>query len=58
MNKEKLLNAISNIITYTIYLFLLTSLATTLNGQNTYHQKERMEKLVQVIDFFNTVKIM
>ena len=47
-NKDKLIEAISSIITYTIYLFLLVSLATTLNGQTTYRQKHRMENLVQV----------
>ena len=56
VNKEKLLTTISNIITYTVYLFILISLASTLNGHNTYHQKERMEELVQVTDLYFTVR--
>ena len=49
INKEKLIAMISNIVTHTIYLFLLIALATTLNGENTYYQKEQTERLVKVI---------
>ena len=49
INKEKLVAMISNIVTHTIYLFLLIALATTLNGQDTYYLKEQTEKLVKVI---------
>ena len=48
INKEKLVSTISNIITYTIYIFLLIALTTTMNGQNTYYQKEQVEKLIDV----------
>ena len=47
INKEKLIAMISNIVTHTIYLFLLIALATTLNGENTYYQKEQMERISQ-----------
>ena len=48
INKEKLTSTITNIITYSIYIFLLIALATTMNGQNTYYQKEQVERLINV----------
>ena len=48
INKEKLTSTITNIITYSIYIFLLIALATTMNGQNTYFQKEQVERLTNV----------
>ena len=47
-NSAKLMSTISNIITYIIYVFLLVSLATTMNGQQTYYQKNQVERLVGV----------
>ena len=55
INKEKLTAMISNIVTHTMYLFLLIALATTLNGKDTYYQKEQMERLVKVIMEESTV---
>ena len=48
INKEKLTSTITNIITYSIYIFLLIALATTMNGRNTYYQKEQVERLINV----------
>ena len=48
INKEKLTSTVTNIITYSIYIFLLIALATTMNGQNTYYQKEQVERLINV----------
>ena len=55
INKEKLTSTITNIITHTIYIFLLIALATTMNGQNTYYQKEQMERLINVSLYFNNL---
>ena len=55
INKEKPISTISNIITYTIYIFLLITLATAMNGQNTYYQKEQVEKLINVSVTFITI---
>ena len=48
INKEKLTSTITSIITYSIYIFLLIALATTMNGRNTYYQKEQVERLINV----------
>ena len=48
INKEKLTSTVTNIITYSIYIFLLIALATTMNGQKTYYQKEHVERLTKV----------
>ena len=53
-NKEKLTSTITDIITYSIYIFMLIALATTTNGQNTYYQKEQVERLTKVSVIFMT----
>ena len=52
INKEKLTSTITNIITSSIYIFLLIALATTMNGQSAYYQKEQVERLTKVSVIF------